>query len=55
MRVFADVHSAVYDLTDQLMYVSFYVTNNSIVPTPVNAYDRQYTMLDLNQLFAEPQ
>jgi len=49
-----DVHAAVYDLTDQVMYVSFYATNASIVPTPVNAYDRAYTQLDLAALFAEP-
>lgn len=49
-----DVHAVVYDLTDQQMYVSFYVTNASSVPTPVNAYDRAFTQLDLNALFAEP-
>lgn len=49
-----DVHAVVYDLTDQQMYVSFYVTNSSSVQTPVNAYDRAYTKLDLNALFAEP-
>lgn len=49
-----DVHAVVYDLTDQRMYVSFYVTNASSVPTPVNAYDRAFTQLDLNALFAEP-
>lgn len=48
-----DVHAAVYDLTDQQMYVSFYVTNSSSVPTPVNAYDRAFTQLDLLSLFAE--
>ena len=49
-----DVHAVVYDLTDQQMYVSFYVTQNSTVPEPKNAYDRAFTMLDLNTLFAEP-
>jgi hypothetical protein len=49
-----DVHAAVYDLTAQQMYVSFYVTNSSSVPLPKNAYDRAFTQLDLNALFAEP-
>jgi len=48
-----DVHAVVYDLTAQQMYVSFYATNTSIVPNPPNAYDRAFTKLDLNALFAE--
>lgn len=72
-----DVHAAVYDLTDQFLYVralpcarsrwwppvpsraapsqvSFEATAASSVPTPFNAYDRQFTRLDLKTLFAEP-
>lgn len=48
-----DVHAVVYDLTDQQMFVSFYATNSSTVPEPHNAYDRAFTQLDLNALFAE--
>lgn len=48
-----DVHAAVYDLTEQQIYVSFYATNASSVPTPPNAYDRQFTQLNLTALFAE--
>ena len=48
-----DVHAAVYDLTDQLLYVSYEATNSSSVPIPFNAYDRQFTRLDLKALFAE--
>jgi isopenicillin-N N-acyltransferase-like protein len=49
-----DVHAAVFDLTGQFMYVSYEATNASSVPLPFNAYDRQFTRLDLNALFAEP-
>jgi isopenicillin-N N-acyltransferase-like protein len=48
-----DVHSVVYDLTDELLYVSFLATNNSIVPTPQMAYDRQFTQLDLASMWNE--
>lgn len=48
-----DVHAAVYDLTDQQMYVAFYKTNFS-EPSPPNAYDRPFTQLDLPSLFALP-
>ena len=50
-----DVHAAVYDLTAQQLYVSFYVTNSSSVPMPLNAYDRAFTKLDLGALFAHTQ
>jgi isopenicillin-N N-acyltransferase-like protein len=49
-----DTHAVVYDLTGQIMYVSFYAVNNSSVPNPPNAYDRQFTQLDLNAMWAEP-
>lgn len=51
-----DVHALVYDLTDQIMYVSFYQPNATHAPpnTPnIMAYDRQFTQLDLNALFSE--
>lgn len=45
-----DVHIAVYDLTDQVMYVSFMAADPSAVPQM--AYDRPFTQLDLKSLFA---
>lgn len=48
-----DVHAVVYDLTDDLLYVSFYATANSIVPSPAAAYDRQFTQLNLTALWNE--
>jgi isopenicillin-N N-acyltransferase-like protein len=47
-----NLHIAVYDLTDQLMYVSFMQRTNGT--GPLYAYDRQFTQLQLNVLFAEP-
>ena len=47
-----DVHCAVYDLTDSVMYVSFMAVLNATVPQL--AYDRQYTRLDMAALWAEP-
>lgn len=49
-----DLHAAVYDLTTQEMSVSFCKksTDNSTAPMP--AYDRQFSTLNLNDLFAEP-
>ena len=47
-----DVHIAVYDLTRSAMYVSFMAPLNTTVPQM--AYDRQYTALDMPQLWAEP-
>lgn len=49
-----DVHLAVYDLTEQLMYVSFMASTNSSVPEPQMAYDRQFTRLNLTDLFSAP-
>lgn len=49
-----DVHAAVYDLTEQQMFVTFMARTNDTVATPQMAYDRQWTQLDLNALFALP-
>lgn len=49
-----DVHIAMYDLTNQQLYVSFMAGTNSTVQHPQMAYDRQFTQLNLTQLFAEP-
>lgn len=47
-----NLHIAVYDLTDSLMYVS--VARRSNGTGPQYAYDRNFTMLDLNSLWKEP-
>ena len=47
-----DVHIAVYDLTEQIMFVSFMASDPSMVPQM--AYDRPFTRLDLKTLFALP-
>lgn len=47
-----DVHIGIYDLTDNIMYVSFAAAVNQTGP-PM-AYDRQFTQLPLKTLFAEP-
>jgi isopenicillin-N N-acyltransferase-like protein len=49
-----DVHLAVYDLTDQQLFVSFMAGVNSSVQVPQMAYDRQFTQLDMKAQFAEP-
>jgi len=46
-----DNHCAFYDLKNLLLYVSFAAPKN--VGGPVAAYDRQFTYLDLNAIFAE--
>lgn len=50
-----DVHAAVYDLTDQQLYVSFLATDNTTVPEPRMAYNRRFTRLNLTALFTLPQ
>ena len=47
-----DVHAAVYDLTDQQLYVSFMARINGTGPEM--AYDRAWTQLDLPSLFSLP-
>jgi len=48
-----DVHAAVYDLTEQQLYVSF-MARSTGDHGPEMAYDRAWTMLNLPQLFALP-
>lgn len=46
-----DTHAAVYDLTNQYMYVAF------VGPETMqnrNAYQRPFTKLDMKSIFAEP-
>lgn len=47
-----DVHAAVYDLTDQVIYVSYMAPFNSTASLPEMAYARPFTALDLGKLFA---
>lgn len=47
-----DVHCVVYDLTSQEMSVSFMKPTNGTGEEM--AYDRVFTTLELNTLFAEP-
>ena len=50
-----DVHAAVYDLTSQVMYVSFMAPNHAPGPAmPEMAYARPFTALTLDPLFALP-
>jgi hypothetical protein len=50
-----DVHAAVYDLTEQQLFVSFMAKKNAnATGQPEMAYDRPWTKLDLNSLFALP-
>jgi isopenicillin-N N-acyltransferase like protein len=49
------MHVAVYDLTAQLMFVSFErPPSSNDTSSPKNAYARQYSQLSLNDLFNEP-
>ena len=48
-----DTHAALYDFPRNRMYVSFMRHANSTVG-PSNAYDRQFTRLDMTALFATP-
>jgi len=47
-----DDHLAIYDLPHGHVYVSFAAQNG--IGGPINAYQRQFTILDLNLLFNEP-
>ena len=49
-----DVHAAVYDLTDQVIYVSYMAPINSSATLPEMAFDRPFTALPLASLFALP-
>ena len=48
-----DVHAAVYDLTEQQLYVSF-MARTGETDKPEMAYDRPWTQLDLASLFSLP-
>ena len=47
-----DVHAAVYDLTEQQLYVSFMARHGAPASEPLMAYDRPWTQLGLPALFA---
>jgi len=46
-----DTHVAIYDLTNQFMYVAFVGPENT---QNRNAYQRQFTQLNMANLFSEP-
>lgn len=48
-----NLHVAVYDLSEEQMYVSF-AANSSNTSPKQNAYERAYTQLDMAAVFAEP-
>ena len=48
-----DVHAAVYDLTEQQLFVSF-MAKTTDAGQPEMAYDRPWAKLDLASLFALP-
>ncbi len=47
-----DLHIAVYDLTSSNIFVSFMRTENADPNEPQYAYERQFTHLDMNRIFA---
>jgi isopenicillin-N N-acyltransferase like protein len=49
-----DLHIALYDLTDMTMHVSFCRKSDAPETEPQYAYERQFTRLRMNDLFAEP-
>ena len=49
-----DVHAAVYDLTQQQLYVTFMARHGAPASEPMMAYDRPWQQLDLASLFALP-
>lgn len=48
-----NLHIAVYDLTKNSMYLSFCRSDGADTSEPFNAYDRQFTQLDMAELFKE--
>lgn len=48
-----DLHAAVYDLTDNLMHISFCRKSTADENEPHYAYERQFTRLHMNEIFAE--
>lgn len=49
-----NLHIAVYDLTDSLMHVSFMRKEDAPTTEPLYAYERQFTRLHMQDIFAEP-
>lgn len=49
-----DLHIAVYDLTSEKMYVSFCRSSTASETEPQFAYERQFTELDLKDIFSVP-
>jgi len=49
-----NLHAAVFDLTDSVMYVSFMPKGQAPDAPQVYAFAGQWTQLDLNELFATP-
>ena len=48
-----DLHAVVYDLTDSLMHVSFCRRASADPSEPQYAYERQFTRLDMKDVFAQ--
>jgi len=48
-----DLHAAVYDLTNNNMHVSFCRSANADPAEPHYAYERQFTRLHMNEIFAQ--
>jgi hypothetical protein len=49
-----NLHIGLYDLTDNIMYVSFARKSQADPTEPLYAYQRQFTQLDMTSIFAEP-
>jgi len=48
-----DLHAVVYDLTEQLMHVSFCRRGSADPAEPHYAYERQFTRLNMKDIFAQ--
>ena len=48
-----NLHIAITDLTDMQWFVSFARSSTADPSEPAFAYERQFTQLDMNTLFAE--
>lgn len=48
-----DLHAVVYDLTEQLMHVSFCRRGSADPSEPHYAYERQFTRLNMKDIFAQ--
>lgn len=49
-----NLHIALYDLTEMTMHVSFCRKSDAPETEPEYAYERQFTRLQMNDLFAVP-